>query len=259
MADGPRNSDQIMEHTTPYSLETAIQRWRAELAQSPAFSEENLNELESHLRDLMARLQGNGLSEEEAFWVATKRVGTRPVLEKEFGKINASAVWWRRLLWMLVGIQVSRFVYMVSGSVHWSVFGGIYKFGRAYGFDLEGLAVYVSPIASLAAFFVVLWLCGKLFVRKGDAMIRWVDRRFSSRSKLLFGFFLVTLLWALVSAVGSLPQTFAMKHVPIGEVYQRFGQWALLLQINYWLEPMILLGLTFYVAFKLHRARQIAD
>lgn len=258
MADGPRDPEQIMEHTTPYSLEAAIQQWRSELAQSPAFNDENLNELESHMRDLVARLQAGGLSEEESFWVATKRVGTRPVLEKEFEKVNASAVWLQRLLWMLVGIQVSRFVYMVSGSVHWSVFGGIYKFGRAYGFDLEGLAVYASPIASLAAFFVVLWLCGKLFMRKGDAMVRWVDRRFSSRSKLLFGFFLLTLLWALVAAVGSLPHAFAMKNVPMGEVYRRFGQYSLLIQVTYWLEPMILLGLTFYVAFKLHRARQAA-
>src|SRR4051794_28704824 len=73
--DCPRNIEQIMENTTPYNLNAEIQQWREALAQSPAFNSENLNELESHLRDSVARLRASGLSEEEALLIATKRIG----------------------------------------------------------------------------------------------------------------------------------------------------------------------------------------
>jgi hypothetical protein len=63
--DCPRSTQQIMENSTPFDLETAIGKWRGELAHSPAFKQENLNELESHLRDSIARLGRAGLSSEE--------------------------------------------------------------------------------------------------------------------------------------------------------------------------------------------------
>src|ERR1051325_853206 len=76
MADGSRNTEQPMEATTPFDLNQAIQRWRENLGQSPAFRRENLFELESHLRDSVATLQRQGLSDEEALMVATKRLGS---------------------------------------------------------------------------------------------------------------------------------------------------------------------------------------
>ena len=51
-----------METTTSFDLNRAIQSWRENLAQSPAFRGENLNELESHLRDSVATWQARGLS-----------------------------------------------------------------------------------------------------------------------------------------------------------------------------------------------------
>lgn len=106
MADGSRNPDQPMEATTPFDLNQAIQRWRENLGQSPAFRSENLFELESHLRDSVARLQRQELSDEEAFLVATKRLGPPATLETEFAKQNVQLVWLDRALWVLVGAQI---------------------------------------------------------------------------------------------------------------------------------------------------------
>lgn len=94
-----------MENQTPFDLNKAVQNWRETLAQSPAFQCENLDELESHLRDSIATLQTRDLSTEEAFMVAVKRIGKRGALEQEFGKVNGSAVWLDRFLWMLLGLQ----------------------------------------------------------------------------------------------------------------------------------------------------------
>src|SRR5689334_23260986 len=73
--DSPRNTFKIMENQTSFELNNAIQRWRENLGQSPAFRSENLNELESHLRDSIATLQAKGLLEEEAFLIASRRIG----------------------------------------------------------------------------------------------------------------------------------------------------------------------------------------
>ena len=57
MDDRSRNTQKIMENQTAFDLNQAIQRWRENLANSPAFRSENLNELESHLRDSISTLE----------------------------------------------------------------------------------------------------------------------------------------------------------------------------------------------------------
>lgn len=106
MADGTRNPDQPMEATTPFDLNQAIQRWRENLGQFPAFGSESLFELETHLRDSIAVLRQKGLSDEEAFLVAAKRLGPSTTLETEFAKQNVKLVWLDRVLWILVGVQL---------------------------------------------------------------------------------------------------------------------------------------------------------
>lgn len=77
-----------MEPSHPFCLNRAIERWRENLGQSSAFRSEDLAELETHLRDSIAELEGRGLSSEEAFMVASGRIGGAPALEVEFGKVN---------------------------------------------------------------------------------------------------------------------------------------------------------------------------
>jgi hypothetical protein len=78
-----------MENRTPFDLNEAIRRWQESLAASPALSADNLEELASHLRASVQRLQANGLSEEEAFLAATRHLGERGALEREFAKVAA--------------------------------------------------------------------------------------------------------------------------------------------------------------------------
>ena len=104
MDDGSRNTFKIMEDQTAFDLNLAVQRWREELARSSAFRTENLNELESHLRDSFDRLRTRELSDEEVFLIATRRLGNAQKLEREFGKMNNAAVGFDRFLWIFVAI-----------------------------------------------------------------------------------------------------------------------------------------------------------
>ena len=106
MADRPRNPHKTMANETSFDLNAAIQRWRENLGQSPAFRSENLNELESHLRDSVESLHTGRLSDEEAFIIAAKRMGTGKALEGEFGKLNGAAVWFEPALWILLATQL---------------------------------------------------------------------------------------------------------------------------------------------------------
>ena len=106
MADGTPNTDRTMENPTSFSLNQAIRNWRESLRHSPHIREEDLAELEAHVRDSVTALQAKGLSEEEGFLLATRRLGKAAKLEPEFAKVNRAEVWLNRLLWMLIGLQV---------------------------------------------------------------------------------------------------------------------------------------------------------
>ncbi|HXS68633.1 MAG TPA: hypothetical protein VN761_07290 [Candidatus Polarisedimenticolia bacterium] len=156
-----------MENQTTFDLNHAIQRWRENLAQSPVFERENLNELESHLRDSITTLQSRGLSAEEAFMVATKRIGKSDALEKEFGKVNGRAVWLDRLLWILLGFQawslISNLSRLATGVV--SPLGlqlndmlpgfGLHKLGE--GLLRNTVSIIFSPLVTTIAFSILAW------------------------------------------------------------------------------------------------------
>jgi len=79
-----------MEHTSNFDLNTALQQWLESLAESPQFRPDDLAELETHIRDSVNQLQTQGLSSEESFVIATRRVGAAEKLEPEFAKVHRS-------------------------------------------------------------------------------------------------------------------------------------------------------------------------
>jgi hypothetical protein len=80
-----------MENETPFDLEKAIRNWLNSLLQSSRLRAEELEELELHLRDSVGALQKRGLSEEEAWIIAERRLGQRETLKKEFAKVTSPA------------------------------------------------------------------------------------------------------------------------------------------------------------------------
>jgi hypothetical protein len=114
VADGSHNPDQAMEDSTQYDLNEAICRWRQEVGESSVIAQEAIGELESHLVDSVQALRGTGLSAEEAFWVACRRLGSAETLEHEFAKVNPARVWLQRALWMVTGSLVVNAVWALA-------------------------------------------------------------------------------------------------------------------------------------------------
>lgn len=80
-----------MEDETQFDLNEAIRNWHEHLNESSRLSAEELEELELHLRDSVKALQNRGLSQEEAWIIAERRLGRREALKKEFAKVTSPA------------------------------------------------------------------------------------------------------------------------------------------------------------------------
>ena len=74
-------------------IEGKISEWRDIYISSGHISDVDLDELEDHLREEIQELSSKGLSEEEAFFVAVRRIGNSSSLSKEFRKINIHDIW----------------------------------------------------------------------------------------------------------------------------------------------------------------------
>jgi hypothetical protein len=73
--------------------EELIAQWRRNLAQATGCTNEVLDELESHLRDELQQLIQSGHTEEQAFALATSRLGPPRALATEFAKVAEPASW----------------------------------------------------------------------------------------------------------------------------------------------------------------------
>lgn len=86
-----------------FDLNRAIVDWRARLAVQPDVEKGDLDELEDHLREGCAELEAQGLSTEEAFLIAARRLGDPREIAGEFAAADPQLRRRLRLRWIVVG------------------------------------------------------------------------------------------------------------------------------------------------------------
>ena len=74
-------------------LESQIDQWRNYLRRRQAIRARDVAELEDHLRDQVAALRAGGLSGDEAFLVAVKRMGALDSISNEFAREHSDRLW----------------------------------------------------------------------------------------------------------------------------------------------------------------------
>jgi hypothetical protein len=75
------------------SVESQITEWRAYVAGAPGVNGRDVDELEDHLRHQIAELNQVGLTPDEAFLVAVKRIGDVDDLSREFAREHSGRLW----------------------------------------------------------------------------------------------------------------------------------------------------------------------
>lgn len=92
-----------------FDVESAIASWRRTYLGREGATEAQADELEDHLREeldalrALARPGPAALRAEEAFLVASRRLGGSDALAAEFERCDPTATWRRRWIWMLCG------------------------------------------------------------------------------------------------------------------------------------------------------------
>lgn len=81
-----------------FDLEMNVQSWCDYLRAQGTLEEVGVLELESHLRDQMDDLRASGLSEEEAFLISVKRLGSVSLISEEYSKVTTYDFWKHLLL-----------------------------------------------------------------------------------------------------------------------------------------------------------------
>jgi putative ABC transport system permease protein len=80
----------IEREETMFDLETAIARWRKRMGADPGLEPGFVAEIESHLRDKIDALVGEGRNPEEAFQEAARALGESALVGSDFTKVYAA-------------------------------------------------------------------------------------------------------------------------------------------------------------------------
>ena len=76
-----------------FDLESQIRKWKNHVYSTGTISYNDMEELESHLRDSIDDLGERGISLEESFLIAVRRLGDVAVIHEEFAKISTEDIW----------------------------------------------------------------------------------------------------------------------------------------------------------------------
>ena len=80
------------------SVDTQIAEWRAYVENAPGVNGRDVDELEDHLRHQIAELNAAGLTADEGFLIAVKRLGDVDSLSREYAREHSGRLWKQLLL-----------------------------------------------------------------------------------------------------------------------------------------------------------------
>src|SRR6476659_6894724 len=75
------------------SVEIQIAEWRAYVENASGVNGHDVDELEDHLRHQIAELNAAGLTADEGFLIAVKRLGDVDALSREFAREHSGRLW----------------------------------------------------------------------------------------------------------------------------------------------------------------------
>lgn len=168
------NTKTIVGDKTMFDLNKAISSWRMNLSEKQTCEKSDIDEMESHLREEIDNLTASKLSQQEAFLVATHRLGDIDNLAEEFAKINTSILWRKRLFWAGTGL-LSYIVAAYIAKCASTGFVLLAWFAGVKGYSL-GIVDVVSQIVFFLAVIFVLYEIRRRKERQGELFCKVADK-----------------------------------------------------------------------------------
>jgi len=123
-----------------FDLETNITAWTDRLRLSEKISEDDVLELEDHLREEIDELKSQGLSDDEAFLISVKRMGNITSLSMEYSKVNTEDLWKNLLSDVSKNQNYYKDIFLVL--VFAIIAGTLAKIPKFFGLTMDDLAYF---------------------------------------------------------------------------------------------------------------------
>jgi hypothetical protein len=191
-----------------FNLDEQLEQWRKRFAALDVMRGRDLDELEQHVRDSIDPLVSLGLNIEEAFLVATHRVGAPGAVGREFAKVNGDPVWARRVVWMIAGVLAYAVGDLLIAAMA-SLSQLVVMFSGGSGITAGATAVGITSLAWLA-------LAALIYLGRDANMRTWrVDRLSGTAIALCVAAAVVAGM-----ALKVLGQTVLARLMPVSELSQ---------------------------------------
>ncbi|WP_238006849.1 permease prefix domain 1-containing protein [Dactylosporangium sp. AC04546] len=189
----------------PKELEAQFAQWRAYVQGRRELRAADAEELEDHLRGSVEQLMATGLSADEAFLVAVKRMGSLDALSREFAREHSERLWKQLVLTGEPGAPTTgrRDLAVMVGCAAGAALS--VKVPSLFGVDFVEDGVFYARNMSL---FALPWLAAFLAWRRG------ADRRLVA---VVAGFFALGAVAANVYPLGEESQSLVISalHLPM--------------------------------------------
>ena len=171
----------MTDPTTTTAVEQQIDQWRSYLRRRQAIKAVDIAELEDHLREQIGGLTGSGLSADEAFLVAVKRMGDLDSLSREFALEHSERLWKQLVVVPSDSTEETTRPRNDAFVAFALAFGAaiLVKIPALFGYDLDTYEFFYAQNVSL---FVLPLLAGYFaWKRKLDTrMVRWLAAGFGA-------------------------------------------------------------------------------
>jgi len=227
-----------MENPAPFHLNDAIRRWRLEFEASGTVSDEETEELETHLRDAIMTATARGVPVEEAFYLAVAQTGAASNLAPEFIKAFPQRIWYSRAFWMISGVLLANLPIYLGALVFIALLYPLLAFTNQAAFAVA--ASFLGSLLTKALVLFLIWKTGS--VCQSDKPIRLIAN--CLRRPLAPFLVLSVLLFAIQPVFRLIHAAITpadIRPVPLGTSLM---QWTFILEHLCWLAlPFWLAGL----------------
>lgn len=190
-----------------FQLKDSIEIWKQKLSNSNSFTNSDIEELESHLLEEIDILKEKDLTEEEAFYIATSRLGSVELLSSEFTKINTKSMYLKRVLWLLAGYILIYFIQQLILTCSLFLTNYIYSVNTFYINRFPYLSLIISIIISII-FLYFLFIPKYKLLSKIQSIFNYL---FSSKRILLI---FTLLILSIMNSLGfSIIDSFSLNNI----------------------------------------------
>lgn len=157
--------------SSSFNLKQSIDIYVGLINKQGSITGSDQDELIGHLYDSVEALHKQGLSEEESFMIACKRIGKVETISEEYSKVNTSVK--SNKVWTYIGIGIIMF-YGVSSITSAAIKTLYFTIYRQYG--TSGISVFLVTVIHLI-FTLCIWSVVRYKSKIGKYIEKQVDQR----------------------------------------------------------------------------------